>query len=83
MTIEIRDAILEARIRKQIARAGSPEDAFAHLLDTQEEQDEWMDGNRSEIKAKIRVGLDELRRGEGVGEDELEVRLEELKIRPV
>ena len=83
MTIDIQDSALEARIRKVIEAAGSTEEALARLLDTQEEQDRWIEGGRAEIWAKIRVGMDELRRGETVGEDELDDRLRELKIRPV
>jgi hypothetical protein len=45
MTIEIRDASLEARIQKQLQAAGSSsvEEVLLCLLDTQEEQDRWME----------------------------------------
>lgn len=41
MTIEIRDASLEARIKKQLQATGSSsvEEVLLRLLDTQEEQD--------------------------------------------
>jgi len=44
MTIEIRDASLEARIQKQLQATGSRsvEEARLRLLDTQEEQDRWL-----------------------------------------
>jgi hypothetical protein len=44
MTIEIRDASLEARIRKQLQATGSSsvEEVLLRLLDTQEEQDRWL-----------------------------------------
>jgi hypothetical protein len=38
------------------------------LLDTQEEQDRWLLENRDEIKAKIRRGIAQLDRGEGIPE---------------
>jgi hypothetical protein len=48
MTIEIRDASLEARIQKQLQATGSSsvEEVLLRLLDTQEEQDRWLSGNR-------------------------------------
>jgi hypothetical protein len=44
MTIEIRDASLEARIKKQLQATGprSVEEVLLRLLDTQEEQDRWL-----------------------------------------
>jgi hypothetical protein len=67
MTIEIRDASLEARIRKQLQATGSSsvEEGLLRLLDTQEEQDRWLLENREEINAKIRRGIAQLDRGEG------------------
>jgi hypothetical protein len=43
MTIEIRDASLVARLRKQLQATGSSgiEEVLLRLLDTQEEQDRW------------------------------------------
>jgi hypothetical protein len=43
MTIEIRHASLEARIRRQLQATGSSsvEEVLLRLLDTQEEQDRW------------------------------------------
>jgi hypothetical protein len=47
MTIEIRDASLEARIQKQLQATGSSsvEEVLLRLLDTQEEQDRWFPGS--------------------------------------
>ena len=44
MTIEIRDASSEARIRKQLQATGSSsvEEVLPRPLDTQEEQDRWL-----------------------------------------
>jgi hypothetical protein len=45
MTIEIRDASLEARIRKQLHATGSSsvEEVLLRLLDMQGEQDRWLE----------------------------------------
>jgi hypothetical protein len=58
MTIEIRDASLEARIRKQPQATGSSsvEEVLLRLLDTQEEQDRWLSENRSTL-AELRDRL--------------------------
>ena len=40
-----------------------------HLLETQEEQDRWLIDNRDAINAKIRRGIAQLDRGEGIPED--------------
>ena len=38
--------------------------------------------NRQGIDAKIRKGIEELERGEGISEDELDAYLERLKAQP-
>src|SRR6202035_2684591 len=84
MTIEIRDASLEARIQEQLQATGSSsvEEVLLRLLDTQEEQDWWLLENREAINAKIRRGIAQLDRGEGIPEDELDAHLAELKAQP-
>jgi hypothetical protein len=84
MTIEIRDASLEARIRKQLQATGSRsvEEVLLRLLDTQEEQDRWLLENQQEINAKIRRGIAQLDRGEGIPEDQLDAYLAKLKAQP-
>jgi hypothetical protein len=84
MTIEIRDASLEARIQKQLQSTGSAsvEEVLLRLLDTQEEQDRWLLENREEINAKIRRGIAQLDRGEGIPEDQLDAYLAKLKAQP-
>jgi len=42
------------------------------LLDTQEEQDRWLLENREAINTKIRRGIAQLDRGEGIPEDQLD-----------
>lgn len=81
MTIEIRDAALEARLRKQLRSTGSRsvEEVLLHLLETQEEQDRWLSENREAINAKIRRGIEQLDRGEGIPDNKLEAHLTKLK----
>jgi predicted transcriptional regulator len=84
MHIEILDADVEARIQKQMRATGatSAEEALLHLLDTQEEQDRWLMDNRDAIGMKIRRGISQLDRGEGIPEDELDAYLSERKAKP-
>ncbi len=84
MKIEIRDAALEARIQKQLQAtgSGSVEEVLIRLLETQEEQDRWLLENRDAIDAKIRRGLDQLNREEGIPEDQLDAYLAKLKNKP-
>lgn len=84
MDIEIRDRQLEARIHKQLERTGSKtvEELLLRLLDTQEEQDRWLFENREANRAKIRRGIDQLDRGEGIPEDRLDSYLTDLKNKP-
>jgi hypothetical protein len=84
MTIQIRDAALEARIQRQIEAIGasSPEEALLHLLETQEEQDRWLLESRAAISAKIHRGIEQLDRGEGIPEDHLDAHLANLKAQP-
>jgi len=84
MRIEIHDAALEARIRRQIQVTGAstPEEALLHLLETQEEQDRWLMENRETINTKIRRGIEQIDRGEGIPEDQLDAYLAEQKAQP-
>jgi hypothetical protein len=81
MNIEIHNAALEARIKKQLQAtgSGSVEEVLHHLLETQEEQDRWLFENREEVGAKIRRGIEQLDRGEGIPEDQLDAHLAKLK----
>jgi hypothetical protein len=84
MNIEIRDTALEARIQRQIQATGatSAEEALLHLLETQEEQDRWLLENKQAINAKIKLGINQLDRGEGIPEDQLDEYLAKLKAQP-
>ena len=81
MNIEIQDASVEARIQRQMLAIGaaSAEEALLRLLNTQEEQDRWLMENKDAINAKIRRGLAQLDRGEGIPEDQLDAYLAKLK----
>jgi hypothetical protein len=84
MKIEIHDAALEARIQKQIQATGaaSAEEALLRLLDTQEEQDRWLSENKNAINMKIKRGVDQLDRGQGIPEDQLDAYLAKLRAEP-
>jgi hypothetical protein len=84
MKIEIHDTALVARIQKQIHATGaaSAEEALLRLLETQEEQDRWLLENKNAINVKIRRGIDQLDRGEGIPEDQLDAYLAKLKAKP-
>ncbi len=75
------DEALQARIQKQVEATGSSsvEEVLLRLLETQEEQDRWLLENRNAINTQIRQGLDQLDRGEGIPEDQLDSYLTKLK----
>lgn len=84
MNIEIRNASLQARIQKQLEATGSAsvEEVLLRLLETQEEQDRWLQDNKDDINAKIRRGIAQLGRGEGIPEENLDAHLRESKAQP-
>ena len=84
MNIEIHNAALKARIQKQLEAtgAGSIEEVLLRLLETQEEQDRWLSENRDTIQAKIQRGIDQLDRGEGIPDHQLDAYLKDLKSKP-
>jgi len=84
MTIQIRDAALEARLKKQLETTGSSsvEELLLRLLESQEEQDRWLLENREGVNRKIQRGLDQLERGEGIPEDRLDAYLSNVKAKP-
>ena len=57
----------------------SPDEVIDRALEVLHERDEWLAANRHAIDATIRRGIEELDRGEGNPEDELDVHLERLK----
>ena len=82
--IEIRNSELEAKIQKQLEASGcgSVEELLERLIETQEQQDRWLLENREAINAKIRRGIMQLDRGEGIPENELDAHLTRLKSHP-
>ena len=84
MNIEIRNASLQARIQKQLEATGSAsvEEVLLRLLETQEEQDRWLQENKDAIDAKVRRGIAQLDRGEGIPEERVDAHLKELKAQP-
>jgi hypothetical protein len=81
VSIEIRDAALEARLKARLQSTGSGtfEELLRNLLDTQEEGDRWLLENKDAINADIRLGLEQLDRGEVIPEDQLDAYLAKLK----
>jgi hypothetical protein len=57
----------------------SPNEVIDRALDVLHEQDEWLTANRQGINAKFQRGMEELERGEGIAEDELDAHLQRLK----
>ena len=84
MSIEIRNPELEARIQRQLqsTRFASIEEVLQHLLETQEEQDRWLLEHREANNARIQRGIEQLDRGEGIPEDQLDAYLAKLKAMP-
>ena len=83
MTIQLKPE-QEHRIAEAL-RSGaysSTDDAIDRALEVLHEHDEWLAEQREEINAKIRTGIEELERGEGIPEDELDAYLDRLKAKP-
>jgi antitoxin ParD1/3/4 len=80
MTIELKpeqEQLVEDALRSGAYR--SKEDVIERALAVLHEQDEWLTVNRSDIDARVRNGIAQLERGEGIAEDELDEYLERLK----
>jgi Arc/MetJ-type ribon-helix-helix transcriptional regulator len=57
----------------------SVEDVIDRALEVLHDRDEWLMANRQAVDAKIRRGIEELNRGEGIPEDKLDAHLQRLK----
>ena len=82
MTIQLKPE-QEHRIAEAV-RSGayqSPDDVIERALEVLHERDEWLMANRHAVDAKIRRGIEELDRGEGIPEDKLDAHLKALKAR--
>jgi Arc/MetJ-type ribon-helix-helix transcriptional regulator len=58
----------------------SPNEVIERALEVLHEHDEWLTASREAVDAKIRRGIEELDRGEGIPEDALDVHLARLPI---
>jgi hypothetical protein len=65
----------------QLTGSHNVEEALERILHTQEEQDRWLMDCRGAIASKIKRGIDQLQRGEGIPEDQLDSYLAKLKSR--
>jgi Arc/MetJ-type ribon-helix-helix transcriptional regulator len=83
MTIELKPE-QEHRIAEALRSGGytSSHDVIDRALEVLHEQDEWLIANREANDAKIRTGIQELERGEGIREDEMDAYLARLKAQP-
>ncbi len=83
MTIELNPE-QEHRIAEAISSGAydSTDDVIDRALEVLREQDEWLIANRQRMDAKIRDGIEELERGGGIPEEELEGYLQRLKSQP-
>jgi len=78
MTIEINRPEIEAIIQQRL-RSGafeSVEDVLFDALELQGEREAWLQENKEAINAKIKRGLAQLDRGEGIPGEGLRGRLE-------
>ena len=83
MTIQLKPE-QEHRVAEAL-RSGayqSAADVIDRALEVLRERDQWLAANRHLVEAKIRRGIEELNRGEGIPEDELDAHLERLKAQP-
>jgi len=83
MTIQLKPE-QEHRVAEAL-RSGaysSSDDVIDRALEVLNEQDEWLMANREANEAKIRNGIEELERGEGIPEDEVDYYLARLKAQP-
>jgi len=80
MTITL-DPDHEQMIRKALNTGAyqSPDEVVGRALEILSSQDGWLQQNRGAIDAKIRRGIEELDRGEGIPEDKLDAYLAKLK----
>jgi putative addiction module CopG family antidote len=83
MTIELRPE--QEELVNESLRSGayqSADDVIAQALEALHERDEWLLANRQMIDAEIRAGIEELERGEGIPENQLDDYFARLKAQP-
>ena len=83
MTIQLKPE-QEHRITEALRSCAysNSDDVIDRALEVLHEHDEWLMAYRTPNDAKIRAGIDELERGEGIPEDELDAYLAHLKAEP-
>ena len=72
----------QERVITQAMRTGayqSPDEVVGRALEMLNSQEQWLQENRAAIDAKIRCGIEQLDRGEGISEDELDAHLAKPK----
>jgi len=75
----------QERVIAEALRSGAyqgPDEVIERALEMFHSQEQWLTTNRQEIDAKIRRGIEQLDRGEGIPENELDAYLERLKAQP-
>lgn len=80
MTITLRPD--QEQLLLDIMRTGSyenPEQAVGSALEFLHSQNEWLSENSSRVDEKIREGIEQLNRGEGIPDTELAGHLSRLK----
>lgn len=83
MTITLRPE--QEELVREIIETGAfqnAEEAVGSALEMLRSQSEWLLANREAIDARIRRGIAELERGEGIAEDQLDAYLARLKAEP-
>ena len=83
MTITLRPE--QEQLVRDLLRSGgyeNAEDAIDSALEMLRSQNEWLLANRGAIDARIRQGIAELDRGEGIPEGDLDAHLARLKAEP-
>lgn len=84
MTIQLKPD-QEIRIAEALrsGASSSTDDVIDRALEVLRQEDEWLTANRQEIHVKIRQGIAELERGEGIAEEALDAYLQRLKSKGV
>jgi antitoxin ParD1/3/4 len=80
MTITLRPE--QEQLVRDLLRTGgyeNAEDAIDSALEMLRSQNEWLLANRDAVDARIRQGIAELDRGEGIPEADLDAHLARLK----
>ena len=58
------------------------QDVIDQALEMLHERDEWLLANREQIREEIKIGIEQLERGEGIPDYQLDEALNKLKTQP-